>query len=280
MTDTSPAQTETCFHHHDRATGRHCTRCGRAACAECLHQAAVGSQCWECIKAARPPTRERVRRSFAARPLIATQTLIIANVAMFVYTNGVNDALQSNRRLGRYVVSATAVDQGEWWRLVTSGFIHFGIAHIFFNMIALWFIGQVLEPAIGPWRFSAIYFASLLAGSLGAILLNPFVASGGASGAVFGVGAAATVAMTRRGVRFWDTGFGPLLLINFAFGFFLTGVSIGGHLGGMIAGAITGLALIQPSKSRNGPVSGYVVAFLVGAGCFAAALAVASMKVG
>jgi membrane associated rhomboid family serine protease len=273
------SETETCFHHHDRETGRHCTRCGRPACGECLHPAAVGSHCWECIKAARPPARERVRRSLATRPLIATQTLIAANVAMFIYTNGISDSLRSNSRLARYVQYAPAVDQGEWWRLITAGFVHFGITHIFFNMLVLYLIGTALEPAIGPWRFSAIYFAALLAGSLGAMILDPLVPSGGASGAVFGVGAAATVAMTRRGVRFWDTGFGPLLLINFAFGFFLTGVSIGAHLGGMIGGAITGLAMVQPSKSRHGPVTGYLVAFLVAGGSLAAALAVASMKV-
>jgi membrane associated rhomboid family serine protease len=272
--------TETCFHHHDRETGRHCTRCGRPACAECLHQAAVGSQCWECIKAARPPTSERVRRSLAARPLIAAQTLIGANVVMFLYTNGLNDSLLSNARLARYVQAARPIDQGEWWRLITAGFIHFGIAHIFFNMLVLYLIGQVLEPALGPWRFSAIYVASLLAGSLGAMILDPFVASGGASGAVFGVGAAATVVMTRRGIRFWDTGFGPLLLINFFFGFFLTGISIGAHLGGMIGGAIIGFAMIESSRSRYGPAIGYLVAFLVAGASFAAALAVASAKVG
>jgi membrane associated rhomboid family serine protease len=272
-----PATTETCFHHHDRETGRHCTRCGRPACAECLHQAAVGSQCWECIKAARPPTRERVRRSLATRPIIATQTLIATNVAVFVLTNGISSG-PGNSRLFRYAQAAQFVDRGEWWRLVTAGFIHFGIAHIAFNMLALWVIGQVLEPALGPWRFSAIYFAALLAGSLGAMILDPLVYSGGASGAVFGVGAAATVAMTRRGVRFWDTGFGPLLLINFAFGFFLADVSIGAHLGGMIGGAVTGLAMIQPSTSRHGRISGYLVAFVVAAGSFAAAMAVASVK--
>jgi membrane associated rhomboid family serine protease len=270
--------TETCFHHHDRETGRHCTRCGRPACAECLREAAVGSQCWECIKAARPPTRERVRRSLASRPIIATQTLIGANVVVFFLTNGINTSFR-NTRLFHYAQTALYVDRGQWWRLITAGFIHFGIAHIAFNMFALYLIGNALEPAIGPWRFSAIYFAALLTGSLGAMLLDPLVYTGGASGAVFGVGAAATVAMTRRGVRFWDTGFGPLLLINFAFGFFLTEVSIGAHLGGMIGGAITGLAMIQPSKSPHGPATGYLVAFLVAGGSLAAALAVASMKV-
>ena len=269
---------ETCFHHHDRETGRHCTRCGRPACAECLHTAQVGSQCWECIKADRPPTRERVRRSLASRPAVATQTLIGLNVAMFLFTNGLNDSF-TNTRLFDYAQTALYVHQGQSWRLLTAGFIHFGIAHIAFNMFALYLIGNALEPAVGPWRFTAIYFASLLAGSLGAMLLDPLVYSGGASGAVFGVGAAATVLMVRRGVRFWDTGFGPLLLINLAFGFFLTNVSIGAHLGGMVGGGICAAVMVETSRSRYGPIIGYVVAFGVAAVSFAAAIAVANMKV-
>jgi membrane associated rhomboid family serine protease len=273
-----PGQTEVCFHHHDRETGRHCTRCGRPACAECLHQASVGSQCWECIKAARPPTRERVRRSIAARPIVATQALIAANVVMFLYTDGINVS-NSNTRLFHYAQTAFYVDNGQSWRLLTAGFIHFGIAHIAFNMLALYVIGMFLEPAVGPWRFGAIYFASLLAGSVGAMVANPFVYSGGASGAVFGIGAAATVIMNRRGVRFWDTGFGPLLLINLVFDYFVPNISIGDHIGGLVGGAIIGFVMVQTSKTRSGQALGYAVAFIVAAGSFAAAVAIASIKI-
>jgi membrane associated rhomboid family serine protease len=274
-----PAPPETCFHHHGRETGRHCTRCGRPACSECLRQAAVGSQCWECIKAARPPTAERVRRTLAAKPQIATQILIAANVAMFVYTNGF-DGRASNPHLQRYGAVTLFIAHGDWWRLVTSGFIHFGVAHIFFNMFVLYIVGNVLEPIVGPWRFSAIYFASLLAGSLGAMLAEGvLVLGGGASGAVFGVAGAATVIMARRGVRFWDTGFGPLLLINLGFDLFLTGVSIGAHIGGLVGGALIGYVMVETSKTRYGPALGYVVAFLVGAVSFAVSLAVAHAKV-
>jgi membrane associated rhomboid family serine protease len=275
----SPPQTpEVCFHHHDRETGRHCTRCGRPACAECLHQASVGSQCWECIKAARPPTRERVRRSMA-RPLIATQSIIALNVVAFVATAGYT--ANGNNLMNKWVEygPSIAIDH-EWWRLITSGFVHFGFLHIFFNMFILYLIGQVLEPFLGPWRFSALYFASLLAGALGAVYLDPLVPSGGASGAVFGVGAAATVVMVRRGVRFWDTGFGPLLLFNLILDkFFISNVSIGAHIGGMIGGAIIGYVMIQTDKSRYGTAIGYLVAFLVGAISFAGAIAVAHAKV-
>jgi membrane associated rhomboid family serine protease len=275
---TDPAVPETCFHHHDRETGRHCTRCGRPACGECLHPAAVGSQCWECIKAARPPTRERVRRNVTARPLLATQALIAANVVVFLLTDGFST--NGNRLMQRWVEFPPYIaHNGEWWRLITAGFVHFGLLHIFFNMFILYLIGQVLEPVVGPLRFTAIYFAALLAGSLGAVIMDPLVASGGASGAVFGVGAAATVVMIRRGVRFWDTGFGPLLLFNLILDqFFITNVSIGAHVGGLIGGAICAAAMMQTSRSRSGRVIGYLVTFLVAAVSFAAAIAVANIK--
>jgi membrane associated rhomboid family serine protease len=275
----SPPQTpETCFHHHDREAGRHCTRCGRPACAECLHQASVGSQCWECIKAERPPTRERVRRSLA-RPLLATQAIIALNVVAFVATAGYT--ANGNSLMNKWVEYGPSIAiNHEWYRLITAGFVHFGFLHIFFNMFILYLVGQVLEPFLGPWRFTALYFASLLAGSLGAVWLNPLVPSGGASGAVFGVGAAATVVMVQRGVRFWDTGFGPLLLFNLVLDkFFISNVSIGAHIGGLIGGAIIGYAMIQTDKSRYGTAIGYLVAFVVAAGSFAAAIAVAHAKV-
>jgi len=270
--------TETCFHHHDRATGRHCTRCGRPACAECLHQASVGSHCWECIKAARPPTHERVRRSLTTRPLLVTQALIVTNAVVFFLSAGYSS--RGNRLMERLVEFGPYIaNDGEWWRLITAGFVHFSILHILFNMFILYQIGLVLESAIGPGRFASIYFASLLTGSLGAMILDPLVASGGASGAVFGIGAAATYALSRRGVRFWDTGFGPLLLFNLGLGFVVSNVSVGAHIGGLIGGVICAAAMIRPSHSRHGPLSGYLIVFLVAAGSFAAALAVAAMEV-
>jgi membrane associated rhomboid family serine protease len=273
----SPPQTpETCFHHRDRETGRHCTRCGRAACAECLHQAAVGSQCWECIKAARPPTRERVRRSLA-RPLLATQAIIAANVVVFVATAGY--LTNGNNLMFRLTENAPFVYTGEWWRLVSAGFVHFGFLHIGFNMLIVYLVGQVLEPYLGPGRFAALYFASLLAGSLGAMFANPFVQTGGASGAVFGVGAYATVVMLQRGARFWDTQFGPLLLINLVLDkFLISNVSIGAHVGGLIGGAIIGYVMIQTERSRYGTAISYAVALVVAAVSFVGAIAVAHAK--
>jgi membrane associated rhomboid family serine protease len=213
-----------------------------------------------------------------ARPLLVTQTIIGINVVVFFVTAGYT--AHGNTLMARLVEFGPLVaNNGEWWRVITAGFVHFSILHILFNMFILYQIGLVLEPAIGPLRFSSIYMASLLAGSLGAMILDPLVASGGASGAVFGVGAAATYALSRRGVRFWDTGFGPLLLFNLGLGFVVSNVSVGAHIGGLIGGVICAAAMIRPSHSRHGPLTGYLIVFLVAVGSFAATLAVASMKV-
>jgi membrane associated rhomboid family serine protease len=231
------------------------------------------------VRAARPPTHERVRRSLAGRPIIATEILIAANVVVFFLTNGVNGDV-GNRSLQHYGSVTFKIADGEWWRLFTSGFIHFGVFHIAFNMLALYFIGIVLEPGIGPWRFGAIYGASLLAGSLGGMLFQPInVLGGGASGAVFGVGAAATVIMARRGVRFWDTGFGPLLLINLVGDLFLTGISIGAHIGGAIGGGLIGWVMVETAGRRYGKWIGYLAALVVAVGSFAVSIAYAHSRV-
>ena len=164
----------TCFHHKDRETGRACTRCGRPACLECLHDAPVGSHCWECIKAARPPTRERVRRWNATAGPLVTKVLIAVNLVLFVLTTleaglgGRGGELQN-----RMVVFGPSVATGEWYRLLTAGFVHFGLIHVGFNMVLLYRFGELLEPELGRVRFLALYLGALLAGSFGAVLVEP-----------------------------------------------------------------------------------------------------------
>ena len=97
---------------------------------------------------------------------------------------------------------------------MTSGFLHFGIIHLAFNMLLLFQLGNLLEPAIGRVRFALLYFAALLAGSAGALILSPNALSGGASGAVFGLMAAAFVGLRNRGVNPFSTGIGSVLVIN------------------------------------------------------------------
>ncbi len=141
----------------------------------------------------------------------------------------------------------------EYWRLLTSGFLHASIIHIGFNMFSLWFVGRSLEPAIGRGYFAAVYFTALLAGSFGALAFTPGVPTLGASGAIFGVfGALIMVARARR-IPLWQSGLVPILLFNFVYTLTVAGVSIGGHLGGVLSGFVTGWLVTEYGEKRNRP---------------------------
>jgi membrane associated rhomboid family serine protease len=268
MTSEAPQTRETCFHHTDRETGRHCTRCGRPACPDCLVQASVGSQCFECVKADAPPRTDQIRRQLRGSDMPVTKALIAINAVIFLYTTANQSALD---RLGLY---GPFVANGDWYRIVTSGFIHYNLIHIGFNMLILWQVGMVLERGAGSGRFAAIYGASLFGGSLGALLATPHAISGGASGAVFGVMGAAALAMYRNGVPFWQTGFGPLAVIDLVFSFVVPDVSWGAHVGGLITGLLVAEAMLRARKT-NQPWLGYAAAVALGAIGFFGCIAVA-----
>ena len=253
-----------CFHHTDRETGRSCTRCGRPACPECLHEAPVGSHCFECIRAARPPTRERVRRWNAAAGPLATKVLIAINVVVYLATaTGAGGGGRGGDLQSRLSLYGPAVARGEWYRLISSGFVHYGLIHIGFNMLLLYQLGLMLEPALGRTRFVALYFAGLLTGSFGVLLLSPTVVSGGASGAVFGLFGAAAAGLRQRGVGVMQTGIGGLLVINLIFTFVLPGISIGAHLGGLAGGTAAGWLMLRPSPTRRAAFAGVAVAAVI-----------------
>lgn len=134
-----------------------------------------------------------------------------------------------------------------WYRLVTSGFMHFGLLHIAFNMYFLYVLGRMLEPALGRIRYLLLYLASLLGGSLGVVLIGGVGITAGASGAVFGLLGAATIGLWRRGINPFTTGIGATLILNLFITFAIPGISIGGHLGGAVAGSICGLVMLAPS---------------------------------
>jgi membrane associated rhomboid family serine protease len=142
------------------------------------------------------------------------------------------------------------LEQGEWYRLVTAGFLHFGIIHLAFNMLLLFQLGQLLEPAIGRVRFALLYFGALLAGSAGALIMQPDALHGGASGAVFGLMGAAFIGMRNRGVNPFTTGIGTTLLLNLLITFTIPGISIGGHIGGILGGALAGWVVLAPPYAR------------------------------
>jgi membrane associated rhomboid family serine protease len=143
-------------------------------------------------------------------------------------------------------------NDGEYWRLITGGFLHSGLIHIGFNMYLLWMLGNLLEPVLGQVRFGLVYLTALLGGSFGALLLEPTAVTVGASGAVFGLMAFAFLELRSRGFDPMASGIGPLILLNLVITF-LPGfnISIGGHLGGLLAGALCALVLQQASERRR-----------------------------
>lgn len=216
-------------------------------------QAAVGSQCVECVRSARPPVPDRLRRWNAGQTALATKIIIAINVAVFVIGlsgggNLMNGGGSSQINLG---LSAIPLRNGEWYRLITSGFTHAGLLHLGLNMWFIWIIGQMLERSIGSLRFTLLYFAALLAGSAGALIADPFALTVGASGAAFGLLGAMVVGMRQRGMSVLRSEVGMLLILNLVLTFAIPGIAIGGHIGGLIGGAICGAALLAPRRERR-----------------------------
>jgi membrane associated rhomboid family serine protease len=139
------------------------------------------------------------------------------------------------------VLYGPAVADGDWWRLVTSAFLHYGPLHLGMNMLVLWFIGPALEEYLGHARFALLYVVSGLAGAAGALILNPLSFTVGASGAIWGIMGCALVLEARRIYVFGGQALG-LVVFNLAFTFLIPGISIGGHIGGLIGGGLSALA--------------------------------------
>ena len=259
-----------CYRHPDRETGVSCSNCGNPICPDCMTATPVGMRCPECSK---QKTQVRTMRSMAVDPTVA-YVLIAINVLMYFGQS----ASSENSVYRDFVLYGPLVADGEWWRLLTAGFLHGGMFHLLLNMYALFFLGRMLEPALGHVRFTALYFASLLAGSFGAILLSPDTPVVGASTAIFGLMGAAVVMARNRGIDLMASGLGPVLLINLAITFFPGfNISIGGHLGGLIGGAIATLAIEALSKRRS-PLPAVLVCAAIAIASVIAAVAFASSK--
>lgn len=208
--------------------------------------ASVGFQCPECAKQGAKQQRlvDVFRQQTAPR---LTYALIGVNVLVYVFSvvGGAGLSGDYGSFDTRFGLARLAVDQGEWWRLLTSGFLHAGILHLGFNMFALFSLGGFLERVIGPVKFALIYFVSLIGGSLGVVLMAaPNEVTVGASGAIFGVFAAFAVLQVSRGSSPWANGIGSTILLNLFITFAVPGISIGGHLGGLVTGAAAGALLI------------------------------------
>ena len=267
MSEFAPPVLPRCYRHPNMPTGRSCTRCGRPACGDCLQAVTIGSQCPDCIKASRPPATVRAKDWNASQDALITRIIMALNVAVFVWVL-IGDTSSAGFCSS---ISPREVELGlnklllsfnhEWYRLITSGFLHFGILHIAMNMYLLFQLGKLLEPPLGRLRYGLLYFACLLGGSLGVLVLEGSSTGlhGGASGAVFGLMGAAAIGMQRRGINIFQTGLGATLMINLLLTFTIPGISIGGHIGGIVMGAICGSIMLPPPQQKQPPWLGYAV---------------------
>jgi membrane associated rhomboid family serine protease len=248
---------ETCYRHPDRETAVSCSSCGRPICPDCMTPTPVGMRCPECMR-----QRTKVVRGVGGGPsgfqgAPATFVLIGLNVVAFlieIATGAGGLSRSSGPLVDDFGLRGVSVADGEWYRLITGGFLHAGLIHIGFNMFALYVIGQLLEPALGTLRFVALYVASLLAGAFGALLLtDPLATTVGASGAIFGIFGATFVIARGRGMNEVASQLGLLLAINLALTFGIPGISIGGHLGGLVGGVLCALAIVAGERGYLGP---------------------------
>jgi membrane associated rhomboid family serine protease len=261
------AASPTCWWHPSRQTGLRCTRCERPACPDCLREASVGYQCIDCVQSGQQQHRAqqvRYRRAgFGARtaagarpserPLV-TPVLIALNVLIYIVTaaqaqdpmsNGVAQLHQDG------VLWPIAIASGdEWWRLLTSGFLHYGLLHVAMNMFALWILGRDLEMLLGKLRFAGLYLVSLLGGSTAVFLFEDLnSATAGASGAIYGLLGAILVAVLR--LRLKATPILVVIGLNVVITFSIPGISWLGHLGGFVIGVLVMLAMLfAPEKNR------------------------------
>jgi membrane associated rhomboid family serine protease len=237
----------------------------------------VGMRCPECSK-----QKTQVRTMDSTRGGVeATRILIGINVLAWVAELASNNSNGDVFVHGALFGPAIAVDH-EYWRLITGGFLHYptiglGLVHIGFNMYLLWWLGNMLEPALGTVRFLAVYFTSLLAGSFGALLLNFDAATVGASGAVFGLMGAAFVDLRARGIDPFQAGIGGLILVNLVLSFAISNISIGGHIGGLIGGGLAMMA-IQAGDRQRSRALGVAVCCAIGIAAVVASIALAHSK--
>lgn len=240
-----------CYRHPDRETGVSCSECGRGICPDCMVFAPVGIRCPDHSGQAQGAARvvQNVRRRSARYPGFVTMTLIGVNVGVYLLqlAGGASINANSGWIYEHGALYGPLVAQGEWERLITAAFLHYGPIHLGMNMLALWWIGRPLEDWLGPVRYLLLYLVAGLAGSAGALIANPTAVTVGASGAIFGILGAAIV-LERQQTYVLGGSAITLLVVNLAFTFAVPGISIGGHLGGLAGGALAILALSQLGK--------------------------------
>jgi membrane associated rhomboid family serine protease len=241
----------TCYRHPNRETGLSCSECGRPICTDCMTVAAVGIRCPDHSGRTRNVRAPRVSIPYAGA--YVTRALVALNVGVYLAELANGSGINADR--GYFFENGALygpfVAHGDWWRLFTAMFLHYGPIHLGLNMLALYWFGTVVEGAIGHVRFLVLYLVAGLAGSAGALLLTPNTPTVGASGAIFGILGALLI------LEWMATGSfaGPamtMIVVNLAFTFLASSsISVGGHLGGLAAGIVGMLALARLRAYRS-----------------------------
>lgn len=262
-----------CYRHPDRVSFVLCQRCLRTICPECQTQAAVGVICPECMAAQRAqqtPAQQRAARRWrrpapvaavpGGRPIatyvILAVTTAVSLLQILLPSLGIGSALMFS---SVYLLPIPGVPF-EPWRLFTMTLVHAGYLHLALNMLALWMLGRILEPLVGHGRFVVLYLISALGGSVAMALIAPGTPAVGASGAIFGMFGALVIIGRHIGAEV--TGILIVIAINLAIGF-LPGMNVAwqAHVGGLVAGAITGLIYARTRQRRQRPLQ---IGLLVG----------------
>jgi membrane associated rhomboid family serine protease len=274
----------TCYRHPGRETRISCSECGRPICTDCMTMAPVGIRCPDHSgkpRGAAKLTQGARRFGFEGTGALMTKLLIGINVVAYLAELGSGAGLTT---FGGTIVLRGGLDapdlaHGDWWRLVTSGFLHANLIHLGMNMFILWLIGSQIEAALGRARYLLLYFVALLAGAAGALLQAPLSLTVGASGAIFGLfGALLVLEYFATGRIVGSQAFG-LIAVNLIFSFTFNGISWGGHIGGLVGGILGTLALARFGRGHAayGRLGAVGAAGLVAVG--AASIAVAYWKV-
>jgi membrane associated rhomboid family serine protease len=275
----------TCYRHPDRVTGLSCSECGRPICTECMTMAPVGIRCPEHsgkAQGVQRVTRSVRRASLEGTGAKVTKALVAINVAVYVAElatgGGVNGTGSTIYEKG--VLYGPFLDRGDWWRLLTAAFLHYGPVHLILNMVGLYWFGSLLEERIGSGRYILLYLVSGLAGSAGALLwsngyLTPTV---GASGAIFGILGAGLVLEQQRDYVFGGSALG-VILITFVFTFSISSISKGGHIGGLLGGIICALGLTRFGRGHAAYGRPGVLGLAVIVGVGIASIAISYWKV-
>lgn len=269
-----PTDLTHCYRHPTRETGVLCSRCERPICPECMTPASVGFQCPECVREGQRSVRPtRTMYGGRARPRAdVTIALVGLNIAVFLLTAasgaGVATGNGQSSIYDRFALVPALVAHGDWYRLVSSMFLHYGILHIGFNMWALYVIGTPLEAMLGRLRFAALYFLAGIGGSVLSFstgqLLTP---AAGASGAIFGIFGAFFVILRRRNLE--TGGILGLIVINLVLSFTFANIDWRGHVGGLIIGSLVGAVYAYapsgPSRDRVQAAGALAVAVVLAA---------------